>query len=222
MVLESRFLSISYHEEGAIKMSHPFRITVLSDTHMPRKAKELPASLLEDIRHSDLILHAGDWSNWELYEQLSQYATVEGVAGNVDDERIIERLGYKKLVEIEGKRIGMVHGHGQGGTTPSRARKAFADTEVDCILFGHSHIPFKEHVQGCCSSILVPPRIKAATRYSMEGCSSRTEYWRRIMFLRSEVSVFEGICKISKGLPAFEISRLRLINRSPRYGKSCG
>lgn len=135
-------------KKGAVKMSHPYRITVLSDTHMPRKAKELPASLLEEIRHSDLILHAGDWSNWELYEQLSQYAPVEGVAGNVDDERIIERLGYKKLVEIEGKRIGMVHGHGQGGTTPSRARKAFADTEVDCILFGHSHIPFKEHVQG--------------------------------------------------------------------------
>lgn len=129
-------------------MSRPYRITVLSDTHMPKKAKVLPDPLLEDLQHSDLIVHAGDWSNWELYEQLSQYAPVEGVAGNVDDAGIVERFGYKRLVEIEGKRIGIVHGHGQGGTTPTRARKAFADSKVDCILFGHSHIPFKEDVQG--------------------------------------------------------------------------
>lgn len=129
-------------------MSRPFRITVLSDTHMPKKAKVLPTALHEDLKGSDLILHAGDWSNWELYEQLNRYAPVEGVAGNVDDAMIIERLGYQRVVLAEGKRIGIVHGHGQGGTTPSRARKAFDDTEVDCILFGHSHIPFKEYVQG--------------------------------------------------------------------------
>ena len=106
---------------------------------------------------------------------------MEGVAGNVDDERIIERLGYKKLVEIEGKRIGMVHGHGQGGTTPSR-KEGFADTEVDCILFGHSHIPFKEHVQGCRFNPGSATDKRRRPGTPMEGCSSRTEYWRRIMF----------------------------------------
>ncbi|KOP67764.1 phosphodiesterase [Bacillus sp. FJAT-18019] len=130
-------------------IDHPYRITVLSDTHMPRKAKALPAALLAELKQSELILHAGDWSNWELYEQLSQYAPVDGVAGNVDDDRIVERLGYKKLLDIEGKRIGIVHGHvGQGQTTPIRARKAFTEAEVDCILFGHSHIPFIEWVEG--------------------------------------------------------------------------
>lgn len=58
-------------------MSRPYRITVLSDTHMPKKAKELPDPLLEDLRQSELIVHAGDWSDWELYELLSQYAPVE-------------------------------------------------------------------------------------------------------------------------------------------------
>lgn len=145
----AKLLASDVNKKGLLhRMSHPFRITVLSDTHMPKKAKELPAPLLEDLRYSDLIIHAGDWSKWELYELLSQYAPVEGVAGNVDDEVIIDRLGYHRIVLAKGKRIGIVHGHGQGGTTPSRARKAFHDSEVDCIVFGHSHIPFLENVQG--------------------------------------------------------------------------
>lgn len=145
------------------------------------------------------------------------------MAGNVDDARIVERFGYKRLVEIEGKRIGIVHGHGQGGTTPTRARKAFADTEVDCILFGHSHIPFKEDVQGSCCSIPVPLRIKGGSPViRMEGSRSWTETWKPIMFFMIGSERNQGIGKISMGLPAFEITRIRLINRSPRYGKSCG
>lgn len=68
-------------KRGAYMIDQSYRMTVLSDTHMPKKAKELPAALLDNVRQSEFILHAGDWSNGELYEEPVQYAPVDGVPG---------------------------------------------------------------------------------------------------------------------------------------------
>lgn len=124
------------------------KIIVVSDTHMTQRSKGLPARLLEELPGSDLILHAGDWTDWSVYEALSAYAPVEGIAGNNDGEDIVSRLGYEKIIEAEGKRIGMIHGDGFRGTTEQRALKAFADQQVDCIVFGHSHVPLLDEVNG--------------------------------------------------------------------------
>ncbi|OOC62188.1 metallophosphoesterase family protein [Paenibacillus ihbetae] len=129
-------------------MSRPYQIVVVSDTHIPMRSKQLPSRLVEDLKEAQLILHAGDWSSWDVYEQFSRYAPVEGVAGNTDPEEIISKLGYQKIVEVLGHRIGIVHGHGKGGTTPERALKAFEGSGVDMIVFGHSHIPYMESVRG--------------------------------------------------------------------------
>lgn len=122
------------------------KIAVISDTHMPKKAKQLPRVLREGLQDVDLILHAGDWQTLELYEELQQFAPVEGVAGNVDGEEVVARFGRKKTVQCGPYVIGLVHGDGKGKTTEQRALDAFADTSVDVIVFGHSHIPLlKEH-----------------------------------------------------------------------------
>ncbi|MBA2546735.1 MAG: metallophosphoesterase family protein, partial [Solirubrobacterales bacterium] len=38
------------------------RLAVLSDTHMPRGARRLPDRCVELMRGTDMILHAGDFS----------------------------------------------------------------------------------------------------------------------------------------------------------------
>lgn len=124
------------------------KIIVVSDTHMTQRPKGLPARLLEELPGADLILHAGDWTDWSVYEALAAYAPVEGIAGNNDGEDIVSRLGYEKIIEAEGKRIGMIHGDGFRGTTEQRALKAFADQKVDCVVFGHSHVPLLDEVNG--------------------------------------------------------------------------
>ncbi|MFC7679459.1 metallophosphoesterase family protein [Paenibacillus sp. GCM10028914] len=129
-------------------MLRPYKVGVLSDTHMPRMAKKLPYELLKGLENSDLIIHAGDWSDWSVYEALRELAPVEGVAGNADGKEIQERLGLSKLLLIEGCRIGVVHGHGNKGTTEKRALSAFTSQNVDCIIFGHSHIPLLKEVGG--------------------------------------------------------------------------
>ena len=35
------------------------KIVIVSDTHMPRKGRELPEALIEDLKSSDLIIHGG-------------------------------------------------------------------------------------------------------------------------------------------------------------------
>ncbi|WP_281177660.1 metallophosphoesterase family protein [Paenibacillus dakarensis] len=128
------------------KIPDIFKIGVVSDTHMPRMAKQLPAELVKGIISSDLIIHAGDWSSWGVYETLRGIAPVEGVAGNTDSKEIENRLGLSKVIVIEGFRIGIVHGHGSKGTTESRALSAFSGQKVDCIIFGHSHIPLLKQI----------------------------------------------------------------------------
>ena len=120
------------------------KIVVVSDTHIPKRAKKLPSALLKDLVDADLILHAGDWQTVEVYEELSQYGKVEGVYGNVDGVDIKGIFPEKNIIEAGKFHIGLVHGHGKGQTTEKRALSAFKDDHVDMIIFGHSHIPLKK------------------------------------------------------------------------------
>lgn len=123
-------------------------VIVISDTHIPNKAKQLPSVLKSELIKADLIVHAGDWQSIEVYKELSQYSEVKGVVGNVDNDELLTFLPDKLLLAINGFRIGVVHGHGKGTTTEKRALKAFQDTEVDLIIFGHSHIPLIKNIDG--------------------------------------------------------------------------
>jgi len=124
------------------------KIVVISDTHMPGRAKELPQPLLAALPEADLILHAGDWSDWSVYELLSGYAPVEGVTGNTDPGSIGRKLGYSRIVEADGFRFGLVHGHIGSKSTEENAIATFAGQHVDAVIFGHSHIPLLRTVNG--------------------------------------------------------------------------
>ncbi|MFD1953146.1 metallophosphoesterase family protein [Paenibacillus thailandensis] len=122
------------------------KIVVVSDTHMPRMAGELPSALKKELEGADLILHAGDWTSSVVYRLLAEYAQVEGVAGNNDGETLTDKLGLKRTVKAGGCRIGLVHGHWpvKSRTALQNAWDAFAGEEVDAIVFGHSHVPYME------------------------------------------------------------------------------
>ncbi|TJY43918.1 metallophosphoesterase [Cohnella pontilimi] len=127
------------------------KIVVVSDTHIPRMAKSLPARLVRELEsNTDLILHAGDWTSEQVYDQLVRYAPVEGVAGNNDGEALLMRFGLRKKIVSGGIRIGLVHGHGPNPrlTAEHRAAAAFDQGEVDIIVFGHSHIPVLKRLDG--------------------------------------------------------------------------
>lgn len=116
-------------------------ILVIADTHIPSRARGLPAAVLEALPKAGLILHAGDFTVRAILRELERHAPVVAVAGNNDDRELASLLPVRTIVPAGRFRIGLVHGDGTRGTTYSRAAAAFAEDPVDCVVFGHSHQP---------------------------------------------------------------------------------
>jgi putative phosphoesterase len=115
-------------------------IGVVSDTHI-REGKGLPAGIFSALTGVDHILHAGDilWDG--VLIELSAVAPTTAVAGNVDPWILHHSLGKRRIANLGGVRIGLVHGDGGYGTTLARAKAAFEPGSIDCLCFGHSHQP---------------------------------------------------------------------------------
>lgn len=119
------------------------KVLVLSDTHIPGRARTLPAAVYDALREADLILHAGDVQSREVLDELALFAPVHAVCGNVDPWDLWAELPRRKLIEVNGYRVGLIHGDGdERRGTPERALAAFPD--VDCVVFGHTHRPLNE------------------------------------------------------------------------------
>ena len=119
------------------------RIAVISDTHMPRGPRTLPARCVAELRDADLILHAGDFMRVEVLQMLQALGPpVHGVFGNVDDDALRRRLPASRTVEAGGARIGMIHDAGPRSGRLARMRARFRD--ADAVVFGHSHLPLHE------------------------------------------------------------------------------
>ena len=112
-------------------------IGVVSDTHL--LGSTIPEHIIEALRGSDLILHAGDILDMAVVEQLSAVAEVRAVKGNMDRGEVAMGLPERRVIEVEGFKIGLTHGHGAPAGMTYRVREEFGD--VDCIVFGHTHQP---------------------------------------------------------------------------------
>jgi len=116
------------------------RALVLSDTHIPHRCSTLPDEFWGEIEKADLILHAGDFTTYDFYlELLAHNKNLHAVHGNMDEPDLVRILPEKKIVEIEGKRIGIIHGFGAPYGLEKKVRKRFEGDEIDLIVFGHSH-----------------------------------------------------------------------------------
>jgi hypothetical protein len=125
------------------------RIAIVSDTHLPRYGRGLPAALAHGISTVavERILHLGDFTEPFVPALFEALAPFEAVAGNNDGDELVRRFGRRKVVELGGLRIGLTHGdRGPGATTPERARRTFEADAVDVVAFGHSHAPLVERL----------------------------------------------------------------------------
>ena len=116
------------------------RIGVIADTHIPDRSKDIPAAILKDFRNVDIIIHAGDLVDARVLERLKTACSdVRAVYGNMDPDSVRKKLTEKIIVEVSGKRIGVMHGKGHPDTLVDFLTRNFKDDRVDAIIFGHSH-----------------------------------------------------------------------------------
>ncbi len=124
------------------------QIAVLSDTHMPANCSSLPQALLQGLKAADLIIHAGDFTEPFVIDELKNIAPVECVSGNMDANIIKRQFPSKKILELEKFKIGIVHGYGAPDNIINYVRQAFIGKNLNCIIHGHSHLPKIEYIDG--------------------------------------------------------------------------
>ncbi len=117
-------------------------IAIISDTHLPRANRTLPAECVSRLRAADLIIHAGDLTTVAVLERLRGIGEVAAVHGNVDDAAVRALLPNRLELTVGEVRLGIVHDAGAASGRLERLRRAFA--RADAVIFGHSHIPLLE------------------------------------------------------------------------------
>lgn len=123
------------------------RLLLIADTHVPVRARDLPATVWDEVDRADLVIHAGDWVDVSLLDTLEARADrVVGVAGNNDGPDLRARLPEVARVTVEGVRLAVVHETGQRDGREQRCAAAYPD--IDLLVFGHSHIPWDTTAPG--------------------------------------------------------------------------
>ena len=120
------------------------KIGVVSDTHSHR----IPAEVLKALKSVDLIVHAGDFCTVDDLKIFKKIGSVRAVTGNMDGLELRQLLPERDLFEAEGKIIGLYHGRGRPEQVPAFVREEFKKKKVDIVIFGHSHHPFNEKIDG--------------------------------------------------------------------------
>ncbi len=122
----------------------------MADTHLPRRARDLPAQLWDEVDAADVVLHAGDWVEADLLDRLeARSRRVVGCYGNNDGPALRARLPEVARAELGGVRFAVVHETGDRTGRERRCDERFGGVRgvdglegTDVLVFGHSHIPW--------------------------------------------------------------------------------
>lgn len=117
------------------------RLLLVSDTHVPQRARALPDQVWAAVDAADVVFHAGDWVSAELLDMFEQRSRqLVGVYGNNDGGELRRRLPETANVTLDGVRLCVIHETGQAKGREERCEARFPDADV--LVFGHSHIPW--------------------------------------------------------------------------------
>ena len=121
------------------------KIGVISDTHLREPGLEFMRMVESHFKDVETIFHAGDFVDLSIAEYLSSQKELIAVCGNMDSPEIQKAFPRKRMVEMKGFKIGLIHGGGPPFGIESRIRGEF--DKVDAIVYGHSHVPTSHRVK---------------------------------------------------------------------------
>jgi len=132
------------------------RIIALSDTHLENEM--LPSAVAALAGKADIILHAGDFVSAQSHAALAALGRLEAVHGNSDCSELKRLLPERKVIEVDGIKIGLVHMASHGSDLVGAGMMA-REMDVQVLVFGHIHRPIIEkgrHLLICPGSTTLP------------------------------------------------------------------
>ncbi|MCW2850528.1 MAG: phosphodiesterase [Nocardioides sp.] len=117
------------------------RLLLLADTHVPKRARDLPEQVWAEVDAADVVVHAGDWVEPSLLDVLeARSRALLACYGNNDGPELRRRLPEVARAVVGGVRMAVVHETGDAKGRELRCAAAYPDDDV--LVFGHSHIPW--------------------------------------------------------------------------------
>ena len=126
---------------GKEMITGPFKtVGLLSDTHIPTRARSIPKKVFQIFDRVDFIIHAGDLVQLSVIEDLEQIAPVLAVCGNMDKPEVAKQLPKTNSLKILHRTIGVTHDPGAlFGLT--KMRETARRNKFDVCVYGHTHTP---------------------------------------------------------------------------------
>lgn len=119
------------------------RLLLISDTH----ARPLPERVWAEVAAADVVVHAGDWVEAGLLDELENRSKrLIAVYGNNDGADLRARLPEIARADLDGVRLAVIHETGAKQGREQRCDARFPGTDV--LVFGHSHIPWDTTAPG--------------------------------------------------------------------------
>ncbi|MGE5187521.1 MAG: metallophosphoesterase [Betaproteobacteria bacterium] len=116
------------------------KVGLISDTHIPKRARELPKRVFEVFEKVDYIIHSGDLVELDVVDELEQLAPVLAVYGNMDGADICNALPRLNSLRVFDWKIGVMHDPNIiNGLNYSR--ELVKQNSFDVFIYGHTHVP---------------------------------------------------------------------------------
>ena len=123
------------------------RVAVIADTHLPRGSRRLPDACAAELRRADADPARRRSHRLSFLEELRALGPpVHAIHGNADEQAVREQLPAELTVELSGVRIALVHTPGPRNGREARLRRRFPS--ADAVVYGHTHVPQVERVDG--------------------------------------------------------------------------
>jgi len=151
------------------------KIGIISDTHLHNYSLELKRIVDTYFGDVDMVMHAGDIVEMEV---LDAFLTkkIEVVAGNMDPASVRNHFPVKKIIKVEAFKIGLIHGWGSPVGLENRISNEF--TEIDCLVYGHTHYPVNQIINGV---LFFNPGSATEKRFTKRNTVGILEISERIM-----------------------------------------
>jgi len=115
-------------------------VGLISDTHVPKRARCIPKRVFEIFEKVDYIIHAGDLVDLSVVDELEQIAPVLAVHGNMDGLEVADASPKLNSLKVFDWKIGVIHDQNILYSL-NKMQEIAVQNGFNILVFGHTHVP---------------------------------------------------------------------------------